>query len=73
MVTKVSESSPVCPGRTPFNAIFKLTVQKIRILQDCVRAPKAGRRKDLSKDILRLVSNIFRPGPPRFSVAVHVL
>lgn len=73
MVTKVWESSLVCPDRSPSNAIFKLSVQKIRILQGCVRAPKAGRRKDLGKDILRLASTIFWPGPSHFSVAVHVL
>ena len=73
MVTKVSETSRVCPDRSPFNAIFKLTVQKIRILQGCVRAPKAGRRKDLGKDMLRPASTIFWPDPSHFSVAVHVL
>lgn len=73
MVTKVSESGPRCPDRRHINAIFKLTVQKIRILQGCVRAPKAGRQKDLGKGILRLAGTILWPGPSHFSVAVHVL
>ena len=73
MVTKVWKSSPVCPAPSSCNAIFNLTVQKIRILQGCVRAPEAGRRKDLSKDALCLVSKALWPGPSHFSVAVHVL
>ena len=73
MVTKVSESCPVYGGTNLLGAIFKMSVRKVGILQSCVCAPTAGRRRVFSTGALHPVRDTLRSSTCRIPAAVHVL